>query len=411
MGRKNSIIVERLEGEVSNNTKLLTKGDYPKSNYLISAKYKCSSLENKLLAISMSRSRFFEEDDKGHLVDRIKAKDLKAALNISSNKLYNELKLASKRMLTRSIGYTNPETNTFEYHALVTDVMYDKATLTVCYNANLKDFLMKFDKNHKYTNLNLKAMLSFKSPYASRLYEIIKSKCFKYTLKSPDIDNVYIFKYNVAEMMFEIGILDSRANDKVMALLDQKKSPDYDKARELALNAEIKPMTAAKRYADFKRLILDKAIAEIHDNKDLKMKIEYETVKKDKGGKVTDLIFTVTLGNKDIIFEDPGVLNEIHELTEEEKENFLDDVMDLIQEKVRIKDLKSIAEAANYNFELIKEKYKIAQTQHIDNIVGWMISAINNDYSSAVHTIKSTKSFENTFSYDAMESVLLDNIS
>lgn len=400
MGKK----IEKVLGEVvTDNTELLSKTTYPKSNYLISAKYKSNILENKLLALSMSRSKYFEDDGKGHLIDRISAKDLKNALGINSNRLYSELKATAKIMTTRSLGYTDPNTHVFEYHTLITDVYYDNATLTVFYNANLKDWLVKFDKSHKYTNLNLKVMLSFTSQYTFRLYELIKSKCFSRNLKAGET-NVYIFKYNVAELMFEIGILDTKASDTVVSILNKSENPDYDKARELALKATAKPPTAAKVYSEFKRTVLDRAVKEIHNNKDINMHIDYELIRKGKGGKATDLIFNVTLGNTSILF-DPNVINE---LTADEKEDFLDDIRDIIEEKIKIKDLRAIAEAANYNLAVIEEKYNLSKSQNIDNLVGWLISAIKEDYQKPVSTIKSNYNFEESDTvYD--EELLLDN--
>ena len=100
-------------------------------------------------------------------------------------------------------------------------------------------------------------------------------------------------------------------------------------------------------------------------------------------------------------------------LTDAEKIDFLDDLYSLINEHLGFKDYPAIAEAAHYNMDLIKEKYEMAQSQEIDNLAGWLIKALKEDYSMPVKSMKKApenwKFEQRQMSLDDMEDALIDN--
>ena len=70
-----------------------------------------------------------------------------------------------------------------------------------------------------------------------------------------------------------------------------------------------------------------------------------------------------------------------------------EEIMDILVEirvltGVSTQDAKIIAEKADYDLDLIKEKYKIAKGQDIENLAGWLIKAIENDYQAPVRKPK-----------------------
>lgn len=380
---------------------------YRKSNILIAAKYQSTLLENKLLAVSLAHSdEFYEDVDEksgkpnGVWVSKLKASFIRNILGVKGGSFYQRLSDTANLMTTRNFGYVDPEKKTFDYITLVMRAKYDSGYLYLYYNPYIKNYLKEVKKN--FTEFNLKIMVGFKSEYSFRLYELIKSQCYNIN-QVPKRENTYMFSFGISELMFDLGIIDADSND-IMLLLKNKQNPDYDKA---ATKAKARKKVLSTDWSEFKRNVLDVAIKEINENEDINMHLTYDPVSKGKGKKYTNVIFTAIVGKELLL--DEQVEEKVRILTEEEKEDFLDDLSESINEKLRIKDLRAIAEAANYNMSIIMEKYKLSQNQKIDNFVGWMIAAITNDYSPAVTPIKSTKSFERDFSYEDIEDELIAN--
>ena len=63
-------------------------------------------------------------------------------------------------------------------------------------------------------------------------------------------------------------------------------------------------------------------------------------------------------------------------------DNLIDEVREIITEKLKIKDYKTLLEVAKYDTLLIKEKYEIMKMSNseISNITGWLIKAIEENY-------------------------------
>ena len=104
------------------------------------------------------------------------------------------------------------------------------------------------------------------------------------------------------------------------------------------------------------------------------------------------------------------------EREKEQKELDLDDLIDqlreIINEKLKTKEYKAILEAANNNIELIQEKYELSKKQQkIENLVGWLIKAIEGNYSEPIEKRKKT-SFNNIearqYNYEELERQLLE---
>ena len=75
-------------------------------------------------------------------------------------------------------------------------------------------------------------------------------------------------------------------------------------------------------------------------------------------------------------------------------------------------EIRSILKAADYNIDKIRKAYELysRQSNQVDNFVGWMISAIRNNYTMAGYAAKPIGEYvQGSFSHDDMESELLDN--
>ena len=131
-----------------------------------------------------------------------------------------------------------------------------------------------------------------------------------------------------------------------------------------------------------------------------------------KGGKVYGITFYVELNSG----KDKKKLETKKEqesaLSEDEKFEMYVQVKELIKESVSIKDIKSICETAEYDFEKIQTAYHIAELAgHIENLVGFMIKAIKEGYATPVKKEKKNQfnNFEQRqYDFDEYEKVLLN---
>ena len=92
-------------------------------------------------------------------------------------------------------------------------------------------------------------------------------------------------------------------------------------------------------------------------------------------------------------------------LTDEEKDNILDDIMGIFEERIKLKDLKAIAEAANYETDRVKKAYQIAKNskKEIPNLVGFMISAIKGEWEDTPKKNNESDSANNSNSFNQFE--------
>ena len=395
MGKKNALkksdkLIDSLE----------VRGEYKKPNFLISSKYESSLIENQIQAYSLSHIDHFVLDEKTHtLVDVIKAAELRKLLNGNKGSFYTTLKETANCMTTRNIGFVDPENNTFDFMTVVIRCHYDKGKFIIHYNPYLTDYIQ--DIKDKYTKLSLKVMMSFTDVIPFRLYEIVKSQCY-HVNQVKGKENKYRFRISLPELKLDLGYVKLDKDDtEIINNFIGKKNPDYNLALECAKENKF------DAWADFKRYALEPAVKEIN-NTDSSIHVEFDVVKGGRGGKVIGIIFTVDDYSKGNNVE----VEDKEPLTTEEKMAFLLDLDKVFEEPIGIADMMSIAEAANYNLEIIKEKYEMTAGQKIDNLVGWLLSAIKDDYKhvSAIQKAPENCQFEQRkLSLDDIEADLIDN--
>lgn len=407
---------------------IVKKGDnYKKSNFLITSKYKSSILENKILSIALANADDIHEESEG-LVYEIAVSDLKRKMNISKSygSFYDKLDDAAKSMTGRTIGTSNKKNRTFDYISVVTRATSKDGIFRIIFNPALKENII--DIKDKFTVLKLSTMLSFKSSYSLRLYELLKDELQEIKWQQ-DRDamtlgkkNTYrqenFFKYEtsigLAELKLEMGVVNAEL-DKVKRVL-QGKNPDYEKA------VASSPEQIFKSWSDFRRRVLEKATEEINEKTDLH--VDFEADKAGRGGKVVGVTFIITDSKSykssnakvkpaatDVFMDDLG-----EPYIVEEEELDIDDLIDkvrmIISENLKTKEIKSILQAADNDISKIKDAYELACKQSvIENLVGWMISAIKNGYTATPKKKNNSYSdFEqNTYDFDLLEDELRAN--
>lgn len=381
--------------------------DYVKSNFLIGAKYKSSLLENKVMAVSLNKIKDAEEDKEGTLIVRLKASELKKLLDSKSGSFYSQLDKVGSSMTGRVIGMSDPETERFHYMSVINNAHYENGVLTLEYNKNLNKYLKNIKQN--FTKLNLETMLEFKSVYSFRLYELLKSRAY-YPKGVNRRDNTFVVSFDLAELKLDLGVINAEL-DKVRKILNEAQRPNYEEALEAS------PEKVFTTWFEFRRNCIDVAVKEINEKRDkTEMEVSYKPKKSGQGGKVYGVDFYIRLC-KSIQDESNQTVNfDGSELSEDDKLNFYDEIRDMIEGGIKSKDARAIAEASGFNMDIIREKYTMAVKQNVDNIVGWLIAAIKNDYKDVQSGKKGRSSsgfnsFEQrSYDYDELEKGVLNNI-
>lgn len=378
---------------------------YSKGNLLITAKYRSSLLENKLLAIALANIQNSYEDDNGNLISELKASEIKKLMGDSSNSIYRHLEPIAQQMTGRTIGMKDPEREIFDYKSVVTHAHYENGTFTIEFNHLLKDQII--DIQNKYTVLNLPTMLLFKSVYSFRLYELLKSMSYiPKGQKRNEEDKNWELKFQLSELKLELGVVNANS-DRVQKILSNKKHPNFDEAVKAA------PEQVFEQYRDFKRRVLDVAVAEINEKTEIN--VEYETLKSGRGGKVNAIIFYVSYDNvaqKEEIVKTEEVVEKPMDIDE-----LLDEIYDILEGNFKLKDVRKIAKEADYNLASIKKAYKVYKKNedNVENSVGFMIAAIKDGYESTAKKkkTKAKNTFvefdQNEYDFDDLEGQLIDN--
>lgn len=371
--------------------------EYKKSNFLISAKYKSSLLENKILAVSLTKVR---KDENGQLISTVTAAELKKYMKKTNGSFYDQLYSCADNLTNRQIVMEDRENNKFMILNIVQTALYDNGKFTIKYNSDLERYLYGLQQN--FTKLSLPVMMSFKSVYSFRLYELLKSKAY-YPKDKKKSGNLFRITFSVSELKLDLGAVNS-SYDRVQRVL-KSSSPDYDKAVEAA-----REKTFA-RWGDFKDRVIDVAVKEINSLPEACMNVSYELGKSGRGGKVYEVAFIVKLTNglsqlvepevifRDVVMADMEIVEQIDSLLEDED--------------VRLKDIKAIAIAAENDFNRVINAYDIYKKQKVKavNFTGWMIAAIQSGYkASKKYSGSGFHDFEqNEYDFDQLEMELISN--
>jgi plasmid replication initiation protein len=379
---------------------LIVSRSYKKSNELINAMGKGTALSQKLFAIGMQN---ITVDNTNNVVATIYGSELRKMFKSTSGSLYEHIEaLCDRQVKGQTIFDWNllmkdKENGKIEAHQVVTDASFKDGTLTLRYNNSLTDKIVNLQKN--YTVLSLADTLSLKSVYSLRLYEMLKSAYDykKYLTKEP---GEQAFEYNLTELKLELGIITSGGVKEIKNELE-KELPDYDKIEALA---DKNDLNKYKEYKIFNRNVLSKAKDEL--NKKTSLEVDYEPIK--CGRKTAGIRFFVNQKESAVPKEKMPVIN---------KDEILDELMDLLHDDFKFKEIREIAEAAEYDLEKVRNAYNYMLTydKTIDVPIAFIKECIKNEYyankAKPMYPKKNTfNSFEqNQDNFEELEKLLLDN--
>ncbi len=381
---------------------IISSKSYKKSNELINAMGKGTALSQKLFAIGMQN---IHVDETNNVVATIYGTDLRKMFKSNSGSLYEHIEALCDRQIKGATIFDwnllmkDKENGKIEAHQVVTDASFKNGTLTLRYNNSLTDKIVNLQKD--YTVLSLADTLSLKSVYSLRLYEMLKS-ALDYQRAVTKRQGEMVFEYDLTELKLELGIINSGGSKEIKSELE-KEYPDYDRIEELA---EKTGQTKYKEYKIFNRNVLSKAKDEI--NKKTSLQIDYEPRK--SGRRTVGIRFFVTKKEKDIPKVSP--------ITQVNKDEILDDLITLMHDDFKIREIREIAEAADYDYDRISKAYyyMLSYSSPIEVPIAFMKDCIKNEYYENKATTRKPKmnSFNNfeqrTYTdFDELEKQLLDN--
>lgn len=353
--------------------------DYKKSRDLIEGFSNSPIIEKKLFAIAIAQIKKAERTADGHYLVRITAKTLRELFGDTSGYLYSVLKTKVKATMFRNnfMGFEDDKKQEFHYSVVVHSADYVNGEFSMVIDKNLERYFTSLES--RYTVLNLNTILHFKKVASLNLYELLRSVMYNAANEKTG-DNKWSKTYELCELRFLTGVANIRA-DEVMDELSNK-SPDYKKAYK---KLKIKKYP---RYADFARFILDKAVKEINDITHIN--VEYSPIFAGLGGTAVAVQFDLSYKQLDDKPEEAIESTKEVNISQDEKDKIIDDLSDMILE-LRTRDIRSIAESANYDFDKIKRAYELSKNSDVKNLVGWMIDAIKNNYPDPVPSKRGKK--------------------
>lgn len=148
-----------------------------KANKLIEAKGRLSVVEQKLLATLISE---IKTDDKDFKKYNLEIKEIAEFMNLSSNAVYDQVKLAARNLRNKEIVIENINEEgkkSFLVTGLLSSAKYKEGEgyLEVYIDPNLKPYLLAIKGNETpFTKYMIKNILKLNGSYSIRLYEILK---------------------------------------------------------------------------------------------------------------------------------------------------------------------------------------------------------------------------------------------
>lgn len=321
-----------------------------KSNKLISANYNLSLQEQKII---LTLASMVQPQDTEFKEYEFKIKDFISLLDIKDEKKYIEVPKITKDLM-KKVFEIREEKKIIQL-AWLNSVEYELGTglVRMQFSPKLKPYMLELKE--LYTSYRLENVLSLKSKYSIRLYEVLKSNSFKkqVTIELEELKNM-------------VG-----AKEKAYGI-----------------------------YNNLKNRILLKAQGELKEKTDIYF--QFEEIK--TGRKVTSIKF--------YIYQNGKAVNEIAAAREEPKEpNNVEETQAIFyKHKITQREAKAILKDSKNNIDLIKQCYEYALSKNkIDNIVGYIRTLVKGFNEPKGNSNAGTfNNFEQrTYNFDELEKKLL----
>ena len=293
-----------------NENYLVTKSNY----FIMNCNYDLSLEEQKLILTLASMVQPTDEEFKPY---EFRINDFMQLLGVDTKTKYTQIPKITKELMRKV--FEIQEGNTLLQVAWLSSARYEKGsgTVTLKFSPDLKPYMLQLKE--KFTQYQLSNILSMKSKYSPRIYEILKCNQFK--------------KQGYVEV-------------------------EMEDLRKLLKADEIYPL-----YADFKRYILQRTQKELKKNSDISF--DFEEIK--TGRKVTSIRFFIRDNSKQ-------KLNAPREETPLDLlEKRIADTQKILENRVKDSEALSICGSVDGDMSIIQKAYDYCKDKKTDNFVGYII--------------------------------------
>ena len=284
-----------------------------KSNSIITAKYDLTLQEQKLILTLASTVQPNDEDFKEY---EFKIKDFMNLLEVKNKNTYSEIRQITRNLMKKV--FEIKEGNDIVQLSWFSSVRYKvgEGTVVLKFDNCLKPYLLQLKE--LYTSYKLENILTLKSKYSLRLFEILKSNQFK---RNCELD--------LEELKVMLG-----ATEKSYSI-----------------------------YQNVKNRIIIRAQNELKEKTDISF--DFEEIK--TGRKVTSIRFFIRDNSKQ-------KLNAPREETPLEiLEKRITDTQKILKNRVKDSEALSICGSVDGNMDIIQKAYDYCKDKKTDNFVGYII--------------------------------------
>ena len=350
-----------------------------KSNNLISAKYKSTLLENKILAIALTRIEV--KNDK--ITATLCPGEIRRLVGKASDtNIYKKLKKVATTMQGHQIMLEDGKGN-FKSFAMITNCKYENKTFEMTFNSDMKPYVSRLTP---YTPLPMAILMSFEKNTSYRLYELLRKELYR---SNKNINNGIVSKeFELNELRYILGLVNT---DEAGVKRAVARGDSWDNIFE--------KVAKEKQYVDwrdFKKHVLEPAKIELKEKSDIAF--SYDAVKIG-GNRVRRIVFyiqkneipdhqRIKILEKAQVIEDEAIVYN--------KQLSFDDMNDIdIYSKyighngLTREDIQLLMSTASFDASRVEEVIQLADEQeYIANYVGWLIKAIKEEYKKPIAVIK-----------------------
>lgn len=346
-----------------------------KSNTLISGKYKTSILENKIMAIALTRIEIKD----GCPVAKLYPGEIRQLLGKKTDtNIYKSLKRTAKLMTGHQIVIEDNKGN-FSIFTMVNNADYIDKQFVITFNKNMTPFVHQLKNN--FTTYEVATLMKIEKAHSYRLYELLKKEIYR---SDPAINNgVVIKEYGLSELKCTIGLANTDEEGVRRAIADGKSWDDiyYNVVKDKSFEV----------WYEFRRQVLDVAQKELAEKSDIVF--EYEPLKYGSGAKVRRIRFYIAKNEPSKTKpEMDRMVDLIHTMNEEQiaSDTDNDGVYSYIgHNKLTRDDIIEFMRVAEEDEEKVENAIRLADKQdYIKNYVGWIISCIKGKYEQPTEVIQ-----------------------
>lgn len=356
---------------------------YRKSNDLVMAKYQSSLLENKLMALALTKMEVRDHGDRNILEARLAPSELRELISDEKH-IYRDLKKVAK-VIPGHIMFLEDGKGNFKSFSIVTNADYIDGEFIVRFNDVLIEHTQYLEKR-TYTNYAISLMTSFERNSSFRIYEVL----FREAYRIPKDKNAHIdVEYGLSELKFIIGLANTDNEEVKSAIANCNSDVDWDALYD---QIDAKDKSYAK-WPELRRWVILPAQKELEEKSNIRF--EFEPIYINKAIKrIRFKIYHNTPKNPDmqeIIISKKQILDNSNNQQLEMSQFFYPKLFEnyVGHNGLSYSDINNFISDADGNEDIVIKAIELADKQEkIRNYVGWIRRAIQNNNYEDVENIE-----------------------